>query len=217
MNLSVLRLACRRGGRVLFADLDLELRDGMILHVRGPNGAGKSSLLAILAGLLPPISGLIRIDGQTARPESLARACAWAGHLDGLKPALSMRENLTCWLRILGAAAADPDAALRQFGLAGRADTPVRDCSAGERRRAALARVVAAGRPLWLLDEPSASLDEDGNARLSEALRAHAAGGGLAVVATHRALEPAPDRVIALDDHAPDAAAAPADPFLEMA
>lgn len=217
MKLSVSQLSCRRGGRVLFADLSLEMGGGMVVHVRGLNGAGKSSLLAILAGLLQPASGLIRVDGQTARMDALSRTCAWAGHLDGLKPALSIRENLTGWLRILGAGAENADAALLQLGLAGRADTRVQDCSSGERRRAALARVVGTRRPLWLLDEPSASLDEDGSRRLSEVLRAHTASGGLAVIATHLALEPAPDRVIELSDYAPGTATAPGDPFLGAA
>ena len=192
IEFSAEKLACDRAGHRVFAGLAFELRAGEIAHLRGPNGSGKSSLLAVLAGLLPAAAGNVRIDGQPAGAGMLTAAAAYAGHQDGLKPALTLQENLVGWLRILGAEETGGEAALARMGIAARAGTPARFCSAGERRRAALARVFATGRPVWLLDEPAASLDADGIKRLSAALAGHAASGGLAVVATHQPLTPTP-------------------------
>ncbi len=182
----------------MFAGVDLDLPAGGIAHVRGPNGSGKSSLLAMLAGLIPPAAGSASLDGRQLGRGGFGDLVALAGHQNALKPALTLRENIHAWISILGGDANQVDPALDRFGLARRADVPAERCSAGERQRTALARVVASGRPLWLLDEPTASLDDAAQGQLVDALRDHAASGGLAVVALHGSLDPPPAAAVSL-------------------
>ena len=202
MHLRLTNLACSRAGRRLFAGIHLDLAPGGIAHVRGPNGSGKSSLLLVVAGLLPAEAGSVHADGEPLRPESVA----FAGHRDGLKPALTLAENLHAWAGILGAGAGAVPGALAALHLTHRADTPAGQCSAGECRRAALARVWLTGRPLWLLDEPGATLDADGRRLLGRLLAGHRQAGGTALIATHDRLPPAPAAVIELAAPSPDSA-----------
>lgn len=176
-------LACRRGGRQVFEDLDLALAAGEALVLRGPNGSGKSSLLRLLAGLLRPLAGVIAWAGDPIGPEHRARL-HYVAHSDALKPALTPRESLA-FASALAGGPGRVQAALEAFGLGGLAELPCRLLSAGQRRRAALARLVASPRPLWLLDEPGVGLDRESRGRLEAAIAAHRAGGGIAVVATH--------------------------------
>jgi heme exporter protein A len=219
MELVIERLGCRRGGRTVFAGLDFRLPGGSAALVRGPNGAGKSSLLRILAGLLPPAAGDVRLGGASlARDRSaLQESVALAGHLDAVKPALTVAENLRVWAGILGAGPERAAAALERFGLAPIADRPAGQCSAGQRRRLGLARLLVQDRPLWLLDEPTVSLDAASAAVVAELVRAHAAAGGMALIATHIDLGLGP--VAVLDLPAPGAASGaattPGDAFLE--
>jgi heme exporter protein A len=208
MGLSVTDLSCTRGGRLVLDRLSFSLDDGGTLLVQGPNGAGKSTLLRVLAGLLPA-TGSIVLDGRPADREALGDAAAYAGHLDAVKPQLTVGENLAHWAALLSG---DPAPALAALGLAALADRPAHLCSAGQRRRLGLARLLLAPRRLWLLDEPTVSLDADATHRLLALLRAHAAAGGLAVVATHAALDLAPARNLRLA--AEPARAASTDPFL---
>lgn len=204
MPLHIHQLSCRRGGRTVFADLSFQLPAGGIAHVRGVNGAGKSSLLAIIAGFLPPDQGEVTLGDSSLPPSRYAEQIAWLGHTTALKPALTLRQNLLTWLRILGRPSDALEPALVAFDLAPRADTPARFCSAGERQRAALARIVAADRPLWLLDEPTTALDQAGRDCLTHALTQHAAAGGIAIIATHSAIEPRPTATIQLGPRAED-------------
>jgi len=187
-------LICRRGERLVFRDLDFALRPGGLLLLRGPNGSGKSSLLRLMAGLLPPAAGELRWNGApvAAEPEAHRRRLAFLGPLDGIKPALTTAENLAFWC---GAPAVEP--ALAALGIAALAPLPARFLSAGQRRRLALARVVASRAPLWLLDEPTNALDEEAEALFATALAAHRARGGMAAIALHGGVAP-PDSELLL-------------------
>ena len=170
-------LACERGGRVLFQGLDLALAPGEAALVTGPNGAGKSSLLRVLAGLLPPAAGTV---AWTGRGEADFH---YVGHGDAVKPALTIAQNLAFWVRVAGRGTVE--AGLEAIGLTALADLPARLLSAGQRRRLGLARLFAAPAPLWLLDEPTAGLDDAATDAVERGLEAHLAGGGAAVIATH--------------------------------
>lgn len=179
-------LSCRRGDRLLFEDLSLTARPGTLTAITGPNGTGKTSLLRILAGLLKPEAGRVVFAGaaDAAEPADLVH---YLGHHDALKSQLTARENLDFAARWHGAAHG-VDEALAQLGLKRQADLPVGYFSAGQRRRAALARCWMTGRPVWLLDEPTASLDAAGRALVIELIGAHVAAGGTAIAATHETL-----------------------------
>jgi len=183
-------LHCRRGGRDVFAELSFALPSGGALLLTGPNGSGKSSLLRLMAGLLKPAGGLLTWDGVAiaAAPEVHAARLHYLGHLDAVKPVLSVAENLRFWAALRGTPAA-LEAALDGFALGELAAVPGRLLSAGQRRRLALARLVAAPAELWLLDEPSVGLDHASVGRLAGAIAAHRAAGGRVVVATHMALD----------------------------
>jgi heme exporter protein A len=224
MELVLEQLACRRGGRTVFAGLDFRLAAGSAI-VRGPNGAGKSSLLRIVAGLMPPAAGDVRLGGVSlARDRAgLHERVALAGHLDAVKPALTVAENLGFWAGILGDGAADDGrraaAALERFGLGPIADRPAGQCSAGQRRRLGLARLLIADRPLWLLDEPSVSLDATATALVAELIREHVRQGGLALIATHveLGLGPLPVLEMGARPQAASGGGAGGDAFLEGA
>jgi len=205
MGLSVLDLTCTRGGRLVLSGLAFALADGAVLALRGPNGAGKSTLLRVLAGLVPA-TGRIVLDGALLDADRRSATVAYAGHLDAIRTQLTVAENIDFWAAILGG---DPDAALAGFGLDRIADRPALLLSAGQRRRLALSRLLLAPRRLWLLDEPTAALDAEGERRLSAMLGTHRAAGGLAVVATHSPLAAAESLVLAQ----PDRRRSP-DPFL---
>ena len=168
-------VACERGGRRLFEGLDLALEPGGAALVTGPNGAGKSSLIRLAAGLLRAAAGRIE------------RGCAAALADEGLAldPKLSLAGALAFWARL---DRADPREAMAAMGLAPLGRVPVRMLSTGQRKRAALARAMASGAPLWLLDEPANGLDSDGEARLEAAMAAHRAGGGAILAASHQPL-----------------------------
>ncbi|PZQ99788.1 MAG: heme ABC exporter ATP-binding protein CcmA [Cereibacter sphaeroides] len=174
MELRVTDLACARGGVILFDGLSFVLPPGGALMLRGPNGAGKTTLLRTLAGLQPVVSGQVSLP-----PEAMA----YAGHADGLKAALTVQENLGFWAAIHGGG--DVGAALRAMSLQSLADRPARDLSAGQKRRLGLSRLLVTGRKVWLLDEPTVSLDAESVTRFAGVLSAHLAQGGSALVATH--------------------------------
>lgn len=197
-------LQCRRGGRDVFVGLDFTLPAGGALLLTGANGSGKSSLLRLMAGLLRPASGALLWDGRPVAAEAEAHAARlhYLGHLDAVKPVLTVAENLTFWAALRGGASA-VDAALDAFGLTALAAVPGRLLSAGQRRRVALARLLAAPAELWLLDEPSVGLDQASVGRLAAAITAHRAQGGRVVVATHTALELGDPQRLCLDALAP--------------
>lgn len=190
MRIAGERLTCIRGDRLVFAELDFVLDPGEAMILRGPNGSGKTSLLRICAGLLPPAEGRLTADGRAVAedPEAFAAALHFVGHLDPLKPVLTVAENVRFWARLRGGSG-DVQTALARFGLTDLADLPARYLSAGQRRRANLARLAASPAALWLLDEPTTALDEQACRALAELVAAHRAGGGMVMAATHVALD----------------------------
>jgi len=180
-------LACRRGPRRVFAGLGFAVPAGGALLLRGPNGSGKSTLLRCLAGLLPAESGTVTWAGEAIAgdPDAHRRRLRYLDHLDAVKPQLTVAENLGFAAALAGADGASGAAALTAFGIAGLADLPARYLSAGQRRRLALARLVAAPAPLWLLDEPLAGLDDAAQGLLAAALAGHRSRGGLAILSVH--------------------------------
>jgi heme exporter protein A len=172
-----------RGGRVIVEGLSFRLDAGQALVLTGPNGSGKTTLLRALAGFLRPASGTVRVGGaeEGREPGELSH---FVGHLDGIKAHLTVEENLAFWAAYLDGGG-DVEAALDRFALTGLADIPAGYLSAGQKRRLGLARLAAAERPIWLLDEPTVSLDTASVALLVTAIEAHVAKGGLAVIATH--------------------------------
>jgi heme exporter protein A len=214
-NLVAEGLACQRGERLVFSGLSCVLPPGGALLLTGANGSGKSSLLRLLATLLTPLSGRVMWDGGPITAD-LARYRSnlhYVGHLDAIKPAFGVRETLAFWAGTRGVAARQVDAALAAFALEPIADWPCRFLSAGQRRRLALARLLAAPAPLWLLDEPTASLDADGERRLSSAVEAHRAAGGRVAIATHLPMPLSDAYVLSLAEFAPPVNDLAADPL----
>jgi heme exporter protein A len=183
MKLVAHMLSSIRGGRSLFTDLSFAVDAGQSLLVTGPNGAGKTTLIRILAGLLRPTGGELRLEGMSEG--SLGERCHYVGHLDAVKTTLTVRENAAFWCGFLGGSEERIEAALDSFGLADLQDIPAGYLSAGQKRRLGMARVLLADRPLWLLDEPTAVLDHAAQDALARKVNAHLAAGGLTVAATH--------------------------------
>jgi heme exporter protein A len=185
-NLEARKIACDRGGRRLFENLSFSLGPGDGLLVQGPNGTGKTSLMRQIAGLLPLSAGEISVGGVDA-DIPVAEFCHYVGHLNGVKASLTVRENLSFWSRFLrgGSEQDDLETALDIFGLAEIADVAAGFLSAGQKRKLALSRIFACARPIWLLDEPSVSLDTASVERLGRAIKKQSETGGIAIVSTH--------------------------------
>ena len=174
MRLAVETLSVARGGIAVLEGLSFRVEAGNALILRGPNGIGKTTLLRSISGLQPPLAGTIDA------PED---SIAYAAHSDGIKHVLSVRENLEFWAEVFGTGDIAP--ALHAFALEPLAARPAGALSAGQKRRLGLARLLVTARPIWVLDEPTVSLDVDAVAMFANAIRAHLAGGGIALIATH--------------------------------
>lgn len=181
------RLAVWRGERCLFEGLSFELGERQLAVIVGPNGVGKTTLLRVLAGLAPPSTGAVTWHGSpiASLPQERRAEIAYRGHLDGLKRDLTVRENLHFHAAIWGGGT-DIGELLRELKLAEAGDIRVRNLSAGQRRRTALATLRLTAARLWVLDEPSTNLDANGRATVAEWVRRHLDGGGTAVIATHQ-------------------------------
>lgn len=174
MELVVTDLAVERGGLTVLERLSFRLTAGEALILRGPNGVGKTTLLRTLAGLQPAVQGTISLP---------AESLTYGAHADGLKAVLTVRENLEFWAAIHGGG--DVARAMADMNLTDLADRRAANLSAGQKRRLGLARLLVTGRPIWVLDEPTVSLDQASVALFGAVVRAHLTGGGMALLATH--------------------------------
>ena len=174
MHLNVQDLSVARGGIAVLEGLSFTVNPGHALILRGPNGIGKTTLLRSLAGLQPALNGEINAPNESI---------AYAAHSDGIKHVLTVRENLEFWADVFGTNDIVP--ALNAFELEPLANRPAGALSAGQKRRLGLARLLVTARPIWILDEPTVSLDTHAVEMFANAIRAHLAGGGIALIATH--------------------------------
>lgn len=185
MRLIAGNLSGERGGQPVFSGIDFTLARGEALIVTGPNGSGKSTLLRVIAGLLPAAAGGVRLDGGGEAFPTVASAAHYLGHLNAMKPTLTVAENLSFWRAFCGEPDLSVDAALQTVGLDGIGHLPFGYLSTGQRRRAAIARLLVSRRPIWLLDEPTAGLDKASDERFAGLMQGHCAAGGIIVAATH--------------------------------
>ncbi len=191
LSLRAQKLGCDRGGHPVFRGVSFSLAPGEALILRGDNGAGKTSLLRVIAGLTPHCEGVVqtREHGEEWSNAPALGQIAWQGHADAHKLTLSVRENLVFWARI-HKNNADLETVLDEVGISAFAHMQTGQLSAGQKRRLALARLLIQNQPIWLLDEPTASLDAKA-AQMSEMLTsAHLRAGGIAVIATHSNFAP---------------------------
>ncbi|CCQ75356.1 heme ABC exporter ATP-binding protein CcmA [Magnetospira sp. QH-2] len=184
-------LTCIRGENLVFAKLAFAVESGGGLLLIGPNGSGKSSLLRVLAGLLKPAAGLLAWDGEavTDEPDEHHGRLHYVGHHDCIKPVLTVHENIAFWASLRNAPGdveTRIEMAFDMFDIGHLRDIPGRYLSAGQKRRANLARIIAAPAPVWLLDEPTTALDKASITKLEQAIASHRAGGGIVIVSTHQ-------------------------------
>jgi heme exporter protein A len=184
-------LACRRGERLLFRRLSFRLEAGAACHVTGANGAGKTTLIRALAGLTTPYAGSVNREG----------ALALLDERTGLDPALPLAKALAFWFALDGAETSS--AIMERLRLDALAEVPVRYLSTGQKKRAALARVIGQAAPVWLLDEPLSGLDAASQSLVSTLVREHCAGGGIALIASHQPLDVPGMTSFAIEDFAP--------------
>jgi len=185
MRLIAQDLSGERGGQPVFSGVDFSLGAGDALIVTGPNGSGKSTLLRIIAGLLRPASGKIGLEGGGEAFPTVSSAAHYLGHQNAMKSALTVVENLVFWRDFYDDTELDVEAALNLVNLGAVAHLPYGYLSTGQRRRAAIARLLVNRRPLWLLDEPTAGLDAESERLFAGLLEKHRAGGGMLIASTH--------------------------------
>ena len=204
MTLQACQLACTRGERQLFNDINFEINPGDAMRVAGTNGSGKTSLLRMLCGLAFPAFGEVRWHGRNIRVEreEFCSQLIYLGHANGVKDDLLAWENIVVASTLSGNPVSRDEAyaALAQLGLAQAADLPTRALSQGQRKRVALARLqLGMKAPLWILDEPFTALDQDAVKQLSDTLSHHLASGGMVIYTTHQEIELRAQRLLRLD------------------
>ena len=185
MRLTAENLAAERGGEPVFSGVAFSLSDGEALVVTGENGSGKSTLLRVVAGLLPALEGSVRVEEGVEGFTTPAAACHYLGHQNGMKPALSVSENLSFWRDYMGEPHCEVEEALDMVGLPDVGDLPFSYLSTGQRRRIAIAHLLVAWRPIWILDEPTAGLDARSERQFAALIAAHRDEGGIVLAATH--------------------------------
>lgn len=186
MRLTAENVTCMRGERTVLSGVSFSIAEGEGLLLRGPNGAGKTTLLRTIAGFMTPAKGRVCVEGAKGR--ELGELCHYVGHLNGIKSRFTVLENLCFLDEFLGnrpVAKKDVECAIETFGLGELRNIPAGLLSAGQKRRLSLARLLLAKRPLWLLDEPSVSLDAASQELLARQVHAHAAAGGLVIASSH--------------------------------
>jgi heme exporter protein A len=189
--LSAEGLECIRNDLVLFHDLSVTVSSGEVLQVKGPNGCGKTSLLRILCGLAQPNEGAVYWNDRDIRDYNgeYVQHVSYVGHHNGIKVELTPAENLLTSNALSKTRnGATPEQALKQFGLYGYEDTPVRKLSSGQQRRVALSRLLLTHAPLWVLDEPFTSVDNAGRKFIANVLKAHMDEGGMLILVSHEPL-----------------------------
>lgn len=191
-GLDVSELAARRGDDRIFSGIHLALQAGESLVLTGRNGTGKSTLIRVIAGLLPADEGKVSVTANGAVIPRASEAMHYLGHRNAMKRELSVEENLAFWKSFMGDFAGgsglDVDAAAGELGLAELLHLPFGYLSAGQQRRMAMAKLLVAWRPIWLLDEPTAALDRQSDALFGRIMQGHLARGGIIIAATHQEL-----------------------------
>jgi heme exporter protein A len=185
MRLIAENLGGERGGETVFSNIGFALDKGEALIVTGPNGSGKSTLLRVVAGLLPAAAGKVLVEGGGEAFPTVASASHYLGHLNAMKTALSVEENLGFWRAFQGEPGLGVEEALETVALGGLGHLPFGYLSTGQRRRASIAKLLVSRRPVWLLDEPTAGLDKASEERFAGLMRGHLGEGGILVAATH--------------------------------
>jgi heme exporter protein A len=192
MRLVAEGLSAKRGEDLIFQDISFEILRSEALVVTGPNGSGKSTLLRVLAGLLPAETGTAKLVAAAQPVERLGEACHYLGHRNAMKRELTVDENLAFWKAFFGdfpgGASVSVDEAAESVGLGDIAHLPFGYLSAGQQRRMAMAKLLVAWRPVWILDEPTAALDVDAEKMFAGLVTAHLARGGIVIAATHQPL-----------------------------
>ncbi len=184
LTLTAEGISVERGGRILFSGLSFSARSGEAITLTGPNGAGKTTLLRSVAGFCRLAAGTVRLQDEAGERE-MGESCHFVTHSNALKAALTVAENARFWARYLGQDTATVGPALERFALQSLSHIPAGYLSAGQKRRLALSRLLLATRPVWLLDEPTVSLDTASTAILAGVVNDHVAGGGIVIAATH--------------------------------
>ncbi|CAN7232974.1 heme ABC exporter ATP-binding protein CcmA [Phyllobacterium sp. LjRoot231] len=185
MRLIAENLGGERGGELLFSGLGFAVAAGEALLVTGPNGSGKSTLLRIIAGLLAQAEGRLWLDDAPAAFEGLSAATHYLGHLNAMKPILSVDENLRFWQSFNGTSQCSITEALERVSLGEIGHLPFGYLSTGQKRRVSIARLLISDRPVWLLDEPTAGLDKASETQFAGLMHHHLTSGGIIVAATH--------------------------------
>ncbi len=186
MKLTIENLSGERAGQIIFADVSFCLSKGEALIVTGANGSGKSTMLRVICGLLPARAGRVILSEKEAEPAH--EFMHYVGHLNALKPALSINENLTFWQEFCGDPLLSPSEALEAVDLAGIGHLPAGYLSAGQKRRISIAKLLVSFKPVWVVDEPTAALDKASEEMFGRLVDDHLEKGGIAIAATHKPL-----------------------------
>jgi len=202
MKINAINIGCTRGPRQVLQGVNFNLTAGDCLILRGPNGVGKSTLLRVLAGLSPAIEGRLEMN-----PDDVA----YSGHLDAVKLQLSVAENLSFWAGVYGTDKTTE--IIARFDLTQLSDRPAATLSAGQKRRLGLARMTLSGRGIWLMDEPTTSLDVHHTGAIAQSITNHCADGGIAILSTHLDIDIPNAQTLDLEQFAPTKA--DTSPFLE--